>query len=103
MKSFFLGNWVTRSYIVAVVVVAVSSAAPLAKICLIALVAPVTVIFASIYLLGTGWMTGPMVALGVTAGVLLNMLLLSTPSWMAPPGSAAATLIVRPPPGKGQV
>jgi hypothetical protein len=78
MKSFFLGNWVTRCYIVAVAVMAVSSAAPLAKICLIALAAPVAVIFAPIYLLGTGWMIGPMMVLSVITGVLLNTLLLNT-------------------------
>ena len=78
MKSFFFGNWVTRCYIVAVVVTAATSAAPPAKIGLITLAAPVAVIFAPIYLLGTGWMIGPMMALSVMAGVLLNTLLLNT-------------------------
>jgi hypothetical protein len=36
-------------------------------------------------------------AVSVTAGVLLNTLLLSTPSWMAPPGSFDRRR------GKGQV
>jgi hypothetical protein len=78
MRTFFFGNWVTRCYMVAVLVMAASSTLPLAKICLIALAAPVAVIFAPIYLLGTGWMTTPMMALSVTAGVLLNTLLLNT-------------------------
>jgi hypothetical protein len=78
MTNFFLGNWTTRIYLAAVVVMIASSAAPSAKICLIALSAPVAVIFAPIYLLGTGWLTTPMMVLSVTAGVLLNMLLINT-------------------------
>jgi hypothetical protein len=78
MTNFFLGNWVTRVYLVAVVVLVATSAAPSAKIGLIALSAPVAVIFAPIYLLGTGWMTMPMMVLSVTAGILLNTLLINT-------------------------
>jgi hypothetical protein len=78
MTNFFLGNWATRIYLGAVAVLIATSAVPFAKICLIALSAPVAVIFAPIYLLGTGWLTTPMMALSVTAGVLLNTLLINT-------------------------
>jgi ATP/ADP translocase len=78
MTNFFLGNWATRIYLGAVAVLIATSAVPFAKICLIALSAPVAVIFAPIYLLGTGWLTTPMMVLSVTAGVLLNTLLINT-------------------------
>lgn len=78
MTNFFLGNWTTRIYLTSVITLVASSAAPVARICLIGLSAPASVIFAPIYLLGTGWMTAPMMVLSVTAGVLLNTLLINT-------------------------
>jgi hypothetical protein len=38
----------------------------------------VSVIFAPIFLLGQGWMTVPMMIANVTAGCLLNTLLINT-------------------------
>ena len=80
MRNFFFGNWVTRTYLLAVV--AMSGATLLAGmpacIVLIALTSPVSVIFAPIFLLGEGWMTVPMLWLSVLAGLLLNTLLINT-------------------------
>jgi len=80
MRNFFLGNWVTRTYLLAVL--AMSAATVLAGlpacIVLIALTSPVSVIFAPIFLLGEGWMTVPMLWLSVLAGLLLNTLLINT-------------------------
>jgi hypothetical protein len=80
MRNFFLGNWVTRAYLAAVLTM---SAATLigsmpACIVLVALTSPIAVIFAPIFLLGTGWMTVPMLWLSVLAGLLLNTLVLNT-------------------------
>jgi hypothetical protein len=85
MTKFFLGNWATRAYFLAVVaaatflVVANAAIGPsFAGIFLIALTSPVSVIFAPIFLLGQGWMTVPMMIASVTAGYLLNTLLINT-------------------------
>ena len=80
MRNFFFGNWVTRTYLLAVLTM--SAATMLvglpACIMLIALTSPVSVIFAPIFLLGEGWMTVPMLWLSVLAGLLLNTLLINT-------------------------
>ena len=94
MTTFFLGNWATRCYLFAVAVAAVimigadlatGSHEPAANsIWLIALTAPVSVIFAPFFLLGDGWLTLPMLAGSVLAGYLLNIAiinLISRPGW----------------------
>ncbi|MET0495442.1 MAG: hypothetical protein ABW000_20145 [Actinoplanes sp.] len=88
MTTFFLGNWATRCYLFAVAVAAVimigadlatGSHEPAANsIWLIALTAPVSVIFAPIFLLNDGWQTIAMLWLSVACGVLLNTLLINT-------------------------
>jgi hypothetical protein len=80
MTNFFFGNWVTRLYLVAVLVMSAATvvAGLPACIVLIALTSPVSVIFAPIFLLGHGWMTVPMLWLSVLAGLLLNTLLINT-------------------------
>lgn len=84
MTTFFLGNWVTRSYLAAVVAAAafVIAANPVAGpsvagVFLIGLTAPVSVIFAPFFLLGDGWLTTPMLIGSVLAGYLLNTVLLN--------------------------
>src|SRR5690349_6112412 len=88
MTSFFFGNWTTRAYLFTVAVTAVillggnlatgnhepSSAA----VYLIGLTAPVSVIFAPVFLFGDGWLSIAMLWLSVAAGVLLNTLLINT-------------------------
>jgi hypothetical protein len=80
MRTFFFGNWITRTYLIAVLVMAAGTfvAGQPACIVLIALTSPVSVIFAPIFLLGEGWMTVPMLWLSVLAGLLLNTLLINT-------------------------
>ncbi len=80
MRNFFFGNWVTRTYLGAVLVLSAATllGAMPAEIILIALTSPISVIFAPIFLLGTGWMTVPMLWLSVLAGLLLNTLVLNT-------------------------
>jgi hypothetical protein len=88
MRNFFFGNWFTRLYLAAVgaaaayLVVANVLSGPdepsFAAVYLIGLTAPVSIIFAPIFLLGTGWMTLPMLVLSVLAGTLLNVLLINT-------------------------
>lgn len=84
MTHFFLGNWVTRIYSIAVVisiafmivanpVVGIGFAAVL----LIGLTAPVSIIFAPFFLLGDGWLAAPMLIGSVLAGYLLNIVLLN--------------------------
>ena len=87
MTNFFLGTWTTRVYLFAVAVTSVillggnlatgnhepSSAA----VYLIGLTAPVSIIFAPIYLLGDGWLTGPMMIGSILAGYLLNTVLIN--------------------------
>ena len=87
MTKFFFGNWVTRIYLFAVATSAVillggnlatgdhepSSAA----VYLIGLTAPVSVIFAPVFLLGDGWLAIAMLWLSVVAGALLNTLLIN--------------------------
>jgi hypothetical protein len=82
--SFFVGNWVTRIYLGAVLASAAFMVAAnpalglsLAGIFLIALTAPVSIIFAPIYLLGEGWLTGPMMIGSILAGYLLNTVLIN--------------------------
>ena len=82
--SFFVGNWVTRIYLGAVLASAAFMVAAnpalglgLAGIFLIALTAPVSIIFAPIYLLGDGWLTGPMMIGSILAGYLLNTVLIN--------------------------
>jgi hypothetical protein len=84
MTHFFLGNWVTRIYSIAVVLsiafaIALTPAAgfDLAAIFLIGLTAPVSIIFAPFFLLGEGWLTVPMLVGSVLAGYLLNTVLLN--------------------------
>jgi hypothetical protein len=84
MTSFFLGNWVTRLYSIAVIAALAFMVAAnpitgpsVAAVFLIGLTAPVSVIFAPFFLLGEGWMTTPMLAGGVLAGYLLNTVLLN--------------------------
>ena len=84
MATFFLGNWVTRSYLAAVVAAAafMIAANPItgpsvAAVFLIGLTAPVSVIFAPFFLLGDGWMTTPMLVGSVLAGYLLNTVLIN--------------------------
>lgn len=80
MRNFFLGNWVTRAYLLTVLVLSAFTAAGSMPSCiaLIAATSPISVIFAPIFLLGTGWMTVPMLWLSVLAGLLLNTLVLNT-------------------------
>jgi hypothetical protein len=88
MTKFFFGTWATSSYVFAVAAAAVIMVGdnlatghhePSASaIYLIGLTAPVSVIFAPIFLLGDGWQTIPMLWLSVTAGLLLNTLLINT-------------------------
>jgi hypothetical protein len=80
MTNFFAGNWVTRTYLLAVLAMSAATlvAGPPACIVLIGLTSPVSVIFAPIFLLGDGWMTVPMLWLSVLAGLLLNTLLINT-------------------------
>jgi hypothetical protein len=80
MRNFFFGNWVTRTYLLAVLVMSAATVAGGRSACivLIALTSPISVIFAPIFLLGTGWMTIPMLWLSVLAGLLLNTLVLNT-------------------------
>jgi len=80
MTKFFCGNWVTRAYLLAVLVMSAGTvlAGRPACIVLIALTSPVAVIFAPIFLLGDGWQTVPMLWLSVLAGLLLNTLLINT-------------------------
>ena len=84
MTTFFLGNWVTRGYSAAVVAAAafMIAANPItgpsvASVLLIALTAPVSIIFAPFFLLGEGWMTTPMLLGSVLAGYLLNTVLIN--------------------------
>ena len=88
MTTFFFGTWTTRCYLFTVAAAAVimlggnlaagSHEPSTASIYLIGLTAPVSVIFAPIFLLGDGWQTIPMFWLSVTAGTLLNTLLINT-------------------------
>ena len=88
MTKFFFGTWTTSIYLFAVAVAAVimiggnlatgDHEPSTAAIYLIGLTAPVSVIFAPIFLLGDGWQTVPMLWLSVAAGVLLNTLLINT-------------------------
>ena len=88
MTSFFFGNWATRSYLFAVAVTAViliggnlatgDHEPTQAAVYLIGLTAPVSVIFAPVFLLGDGWLSMTMLWLSVAAGVLLNTLLINT-------------------------
>ena len=84
MANFFFGNWITRIYLTAVgsaalfALAAGSGSGPsFAVIWLIALTAPVSVIFAPVFLLGEGWLTTPMMFGSVLAGLLLNTLLIN--------------------------
>lgn len=84
MTNFFLGSWVTRLYLLAVVTAACFMFAAnavigtsYASVALIALTSPVSIIFAPIFLLGDGWMTTPMLMLSVLAGYLLNTVLIN--------------------------
>lgn len=94
MRNFFFGNWVTRTYLAALavaVMLAAAGATELSQVWLIGLTAPVSVIFAPIYLLGDGWLTAPMMALSWLAGALLNCALLNmivSPSTLARPSSS---------------
>jgi hypothetical protein len=88
MTSFFFGTWPTRVYLFAVAVTAViliggnlatgNHEPTPAAIYLIGLTAPVSVIFAPVFLLGDGWLSIAMLWLSVAAGVLLNTLLINT-------------------------
>jgi len=80
MRNFFFGNWVTRTYLLAVLTMSAATVLVGLPACivLIALTSPVSVIFAPIFLLGEGWMTIPMLWLSVLAGLLLNTLLINT-------------------------
>jgi hypothetical protein len=80
MRNFFFGNWVTRAYLLTVLVLSAFTAAGAMPACiaLIASTSPISVIFAPVFLLGTGWMTVPMLWLSVLAGLLLNTLVLNT-------------------------
>jgi hypothetical protein len=88
MTKFFFGTWATSIYLFAVAVAAVimiggnlatgDHEPSTAAIYLIGLTAPVSVIFAPIFLLGDGWQTVPMLWLSVTAGMLLNTVLINT-------------------------
>jgi hypothetical protein len=88
MTTFFLGTWPTRVYLFTVAVTAVillggnlatgDHEPSAAAVYLIGLTAPVSVIFAPIFLLGDGWLTIAMLWLSVAAGVLLNTLLINT-------------------------
>jgi hypothetical protein len=85
MRNFFFGNWFTGLYLAAVGAAAaymiaanVLSEPSFGAVYLIGLTAPVSIIFAPFYLLGTGWMTVPMLVLSVLAGTLLNVLLINT-------------------------
>jgi hypothetical protein len=87
MTSFFLGTWTTRIYLFTVAVTAAillggnlatgnhepSSAA----VYLIGLTAPVSVIFAPVFLLGDGWLSIAMFWLSALAGFLLNTLVIN--------------------------
>jgi hypothetical protein len=78
--NFFVGNWVTRLYSGSVLVAAalmIAAGPGLADIFLIALTSPVSIIFAPVYLLGEGWLTGPMMVGSVLAGYLLNTVLIN--------------------------
>ncbi|MEV6489400.1 hypothetical protein AB0M20_12340 [Actinoplanes sp. NPDC051633] len=82
--SFFVGNWVTRLYLGAVLVATafMIAAGPavglgIAGIFLIALTSPVSIIFAPVFLLGEGWLTGPMMVGSILAGYLLNTVLIN--------------------------
>jgi hypothetical protein len=78
--NFFVGNWVTRLYFGSVLVAAalmIAAGPGLADIFLIALTSPVSIIFAPVYLLGEGWLTGPMMVGSVLAGYLLNTVLIN--------------------------
>jgi hypothetical protein len=84
MATFFLGNWVTRSYLAAVVAAAAFMIAAnpitgpsIAAVFLIGLTAPVSIIFAPFFLLGDGWLTTPMLFGSVLAGYLLNTVLIN--------------------------
>ena len=76
MTSFFLGNWCTRLYSIAVVA-ALAFMIVANPIYLIGLTAPVSIIFAPFFLLGDGWMTTPMLLGSVLAGYLLNTVLIN--------------------------
>ena len=84
MRKIFFGNWFTGLYLAAVGAAAAATVLTgvgrptNACVYLIGLTAPVSVIFAPIFLLGTGWMTVPMLVLSVLAGTLLNVLLINT-------------------------
>ena len=80
MTSFLCANWVTRTYLVAVLTMSAATLATGLPACivLIALTSPVSVIFAPIFLLGDSWLTIPMLWLSVLAGLLLNTLLINT-------------------------
>lgn len=88
MTNFFLGNWATRGYLFAVAVTAAillggnlatgSQEPSAAAVYLIGLTAPVSIIFAPVFLLGDGWLSIAMLWLSVAAGVLLNTLLINT-------------------------
>jgi hypothetical protein len=84
MATFFLGNWITRTYLAAVVAAAAFMIAAnpftgpsVAGVFLIGLTAPVSVLFAPFFLLGDGWMTTPMLIGSVLAGYLLNTVLIN--------------------------
>jgi len=79
MTKFFCGNWATRTYLLAVVVMSAGTVLVSRPACivLIALTSPVAVIVAPISLLGDGWLTIPMLWLSVLAGFLLNTVLIN--------------------------
>jgi hypothetical protein len=98
MVNIFLGTWVARLYLLAVLAAAGGTAASgpsYAIVLLIALTSPVSIIFAPIFLLGDGWLTTPMLVLSVLAGYLLNVVLIN---WIvAAPKSIAARNRMRQP------
>lgn len=93
VMEFFVGTWVTRCYTGAVLASAAFMIAAnpvtgpgVAGIFLIALTAPVSIIFAPVFLLGDGWLTAPMMIGSVVAGYLLNTVvinMIARPRWTA--------------------
>jgi hypothetical protein len=73
MAAFFLGNWITRLYLGAVITAAFAPHPAY----LIGLTSPVSIIFAPVFLLGDGWLTTPMYVGSVLAGYLLNTVVLN--------------------------
>ena len=76
MATFFLGTWTARLYLAAVVPATILAACG-APVPVIVLTSPVSIIFAPVFLLGDGWLTGPMFATSVVAGYLLNTVVLN--------------------------